>query len=53
MPIQCINVTKKYGNQTVLNDITVSFEDRKIHGLVGRNGSGKINKIYIRILIFI
>lgn len=41
MPIQCINVTKKYGNQTVLNDITVSFEDRKIHGLVGRNGSGK------------
>ncbi len=41
MSIQCTHVTKKYGNQTVLNDVTVSFEDGKIHGLVGRNGSGK------------
>lgn len=41
MSIQCTNVTKKYGSQTVLKDVTVSFEDGKIHGLVGRNGSGK------------
>jgi len=41
MPVQCVHVTKKYGNQVVLKDISVSFEDGKIHGLVGRNGSGK------------
>lgn len=41
MSIQCTNITKKYGSQTVLKDVTVSFEDGKIHGLVGRNGSGK------------
>jgi ABC-type sugar transport system ATPase subunit len=35
------NVTKKYGTNIVLNDVTVSFEKGKIHGLVGRNGSGK------------
>ena len=41
MPIQCIHISKKYDNQVVLNDVSVTFEDRKIHGLVGRNGSGK------------
>ncbi len=41
MPVQCVHVTKKYGNQVVLKDISVSFADGKIHGLVGRNGSGK------------
>lgn len=41
MPIQCVHVTKKYGSQVVLKDISVLFEDGKIHGLVGRNGSGK------------
>ena len=35
------HVTKRFGQATVLNDINVSFEKGKIHGLVGRNGSGK------------
>lgn len=28
-------------NDTILNDINVAFEKGKIHGLIGRNGSGK------------
>ena len=35
------NVMKRYGTQTVLKDVSVSFEKGKIHGIIGRNGSGK------------
>ena len=35
------NLTKQFGEDTVLNSVTVSFERGKIHGVVGRNGSGK------------
>jgi ABC-2 type transport system ATP-binding protein len=34
-------LTKKFKETVVLDDITVSFEAGKIHGLIGRNGSGK------------
>ncbi len=34
-------VAISYGEQTVLKDVSVSLEKGKIHGLVGRNGSGK------------
>ena len=34
-------MTKKFNKQIVLNDITASFEKGKIHGIIGRNGSGK------------
>lgn len=35
------HVTKHFRDQTVLNDVCCSFEDGKIHGIVGSNGSGK------------
>lgn len=35
------NVTKIYGKQTVLNNVSLTCEKGKIYGLVGRNGSGK------------
>lgn len=35
------NVTKKFKNVAVLSDINIDFEKGKIHGLIGRNGSGK------------
>ena len=41
MYIEIINISKAYGRQQVLKNITVSFEQEQIHGLVGRNGSGK------------
>lgn len=35
------NVSKSFGNQKVLTDISFSMEKGKIYGLIGRNGSGK------------
>lgn len=35
------NLVKRFGKATVLNGISVEFEREKVHGLVGRNGSGK------------
>ncbi len=35
------NLTKKFKDVTVLDDISVEFESGKVHGLIGRNGSGK------------
>lgn len=35
------HVTKRFRDQTVLDDVCCSFEDGKIHGIVGSNGSGK------------
>ena len=35
------NLTKKFKEATVLNDVNVTFEKGKVHGLIGRNGSGK------------
>ena len=34
-------LVKRFGNNTVLSGVSVEFEDHKIHGLIGRNGSGK------------
>ena len=35
------NITKQFKKQVVLNNITLNFSERKIFGLIGRNGSGK------------
>lgn len=35
------NLTKEYGNNLVLDDVSFTFESGKIYGLLGRNGSGK------------
>lgn len=39
--IQIENVTKKFGEAVVLNEINMKLESGNIYGLVGRNGSGK------------
>lgn len=39
--IEIRNLTKKFKETVAVNDVTVSFEKGKIHGIVGRNGSGK------------
>ena len=39
--IEITNVTKKFGSAEVLKNVSINFEKGKIHGLIGRNGSGK------------
>ena len=39
--IEVKNATKKFRESTALSDVTVSFEKGLIHGVIGRNGSGK------------
>ena len=41
MKLEVKNLTKNYGKKGVLKDINITFEDGKIYGLIGRNGSGK------------
>ncbi len=35
------HVSKFFDGKSVLSDVTVSFEHGQIHGIIGRNGSGK------------
>ena len=39
--IRVENLTKKFGDVTVLDGITLSLKKGKIYGFIGRNGSGK------------
>jgi len=39
--IEVKNVTLQIKKDTILKDVSISFEQGKIHGLIGRNGSGK------------
>lgn len=39
--IEVRNVTKCFKEYKALDDVSLSFERGKIHGLIGRNGSGK------------
>jgi len=45
------NLTKSYGNRTVLNDVTLQINEGEILGLLGPNGSGKTT--LLRILAFL
>lgn len=35
------NVIKKFGEETILHEVSHDFEEGRIHGIVGNNGSGK------------
>lgn len=39
--IEVKNLTKKFKASTVLDNVNIAFEKGKVHGLIGRNGSGK------------
>ena len=39
--IEIQGVTKYFGEEMILKNITHTFESGKIHGIVGMNGSGK------------
>ena len=35
------DITKKYKKKVAVNEVTISLEEHKIYGLLGRNGAGK------------
>ncbi|MEG1589822.1 ATP-binding cassette domain-containing protein [Chryseobacterium sp.] len=41
MSLQVINLTKKFGEQTALNNININIDKNEIIGLLGPNGAGK------------
>ena len=41
MQVRVDHVFKQFGKQTALRDVCATFESGTIHGIVGRNGSGK------------
>lgn len=41
MKIELKNVSKRFKNNTVINDVSATFESGHIYGFYGRNGSGK------------
>jgi len=45
--IESVNVTKKFGDLTALNDLSLKINKNEIFGLVGPNGAGKTTFIRI------
>ncbi len=41
MNISVTNIVKRYGEKTVLNNVSIFFNSSLIHALVGQNGAGK------------
>lgn len=39
--VQVLHLYKEFGNETVLKDVVLSLKKGQIHGIIGRNGSGK------------
>lgn len=46
--IEINNISKSFGKEMVLHHINAAFEEKKITGIIGRNGSGKT--VLLRIL---
>ena len=47
MNLICENITKVYGKNEVLHNVSLSLEQGKIYGLIGRNGAGKTTLLSI------
>lgn len=43
--VQTINLTKKYGNKVIVDNVNLSVNKGDIYGLIGKNGAGKTTMI--------
>ena len=39
--IEVINITKKYGNTEVVNNVSFAFKIGQVYSIIGSSGSGK------------
>ena len=47
MKLRAQNLVKKYGNRTVVDDVTIEVNQGEIIGLLGPNGAGKTTSFYM------
>jgi ribose transport system ATP-binding protein len=47
MPLETVGIRKEYPGTTALNNVSLRFEEGKIHALVGKNGAGKSTLVKI------
>lgn len=47
MKLVCEHITKVYDGREVLRDVSLTLEEGKIYGLIGRNGAGKTTLLSI------
>jgi ABC-type sugar transport system ATPase subunit len=45
--VEVRGISKRFGGTTALSDVSIAFEQGKIHGLVGENGAGKSTLVKI------
>ena len=45
MSLELKNVSKKFGNKMVVNNISLSLKEPGVYGLLGTNGAGKTTTI--------
>ena len=48
MKFEIKNLTKKFKNTIVIDNVNVTFDSGKIYGIIGKNGSGK--SVFLKIL---
>lgn len=47
MSIEIKNISKNFGNTCALDGVSITFEENRIYGLLGRNGAGKTTLLNI------
>ena len=47
MQLVCENICKEYKKKEVLHNLSLTIEEGKIYGLIGRNGAGKTTLLSI------
>lgn len=48
MKIEVTNLSKKFKNNLAVKNVNISFQDGKIYGIIGNNGSGK--SVFLKML---
>lgn len=48
MKIEIKNLTKKFKNNTIIDNVSIDFTKGKVYGLIGRNGTGK--SVFLKML---